>query len=272
MSVPMVQPIRGHLSQWWRRCCDVPVDGAADSAAPFSCRFPVGGGSSSAEEGVHGAGPGSRTVAFRRAGRARHRRWPSPSAASPGTRSPGPSPAASPRCWPCSRSPTPRCAARRVTTALLPAVGLPVLAARGRTARPPARPRRSSFLAVVGAGVYARRWGPRGHSLGVFAFMTFFVAQFLHAHPGQLPELYAAVVLSVLARRRRCASGCGATSAARPRPPCPPPPWPANAAWPAPPPVRPSRRRSPPASPWSSASWCPGTAGTGPSAPPGGSS
>lgn len=84
-----------------------------------------------------------------------------------------------------------------VTTALLPAVGLPVLAAAAELQdRPVARG--LVFLAVVGAGVYARRWGPRGHSLGVFAFMTFFVAQFLHAGPEQLPELYAAVLLSVL--------------------------------------------------------------------------
>ncbi|WP_333772623.1 FUSC family protein [Streptomyces sp. IBSBF 3136] len=84
-----------------------------------------------------------------------------------------------------------------VTTALLPAVGLPVLAAAAELHGLPVA-RDLAFLAVVGAGVYARRWGPRGHSLGVFAFMTFFVAQFLHATPGQLPELYAAVVLSVL--------------------------------------------------------------------------
>ncbi len=84
-----------------------------------------------------------------------------------------------------------------VTTALLPAVGLPVLAAAAVLHdRPVARG--LAFLAVVGAGVYARRWGPRGHSLGVFAFMTFFVAQFLHTGPEQLPELYAAVVLSLL--------------------------------------------------------------------------
>ncbi|MEW2286759.1 FUSC family protein [Streptomyces sp. NPDC047841] len=84
-----------------------------------------------------------------------------------------------------------------VTTALLPVVGVPVLAvAAGLHAHPVARD--LTFLAVVGAGVHARRWGPRGHSLGVFAFMTFFVAQFLHAAPGQLPELYAAVLLSVL--------------------------------------------------------------------------
>lgn len=87
--------------------------------------------------------------------------------------------------------------AQAVTTALLPAVGLPVLAlAAGLHDRPVARG--LAFLAVVGAGVYARRWGPRGHSLGVFAFMTYFVAQFLHATTDRLPELYAAVVLSVL--------------------------------------------------------------------------
>ncbi|MFF9624343.1 FUSC family protein [Streptomyces griseosporeus] len=84
-----------------------------------------------------------------------------------------------------------------VTTALLPVVGLPVLAAAAELHDHPLL-RDLTFLAVVGAGVYARRYGPRGHSLGVFAFMTFFVAQFLHATPGQLPELYAAVVLSVL--------------------------------------------------------------------------
>ncbi|MFI2717410.1 FUSC family protein [Streptomyces collinus] len=85
-----------------------------------------------------------------------------------------------------------------VTTALLPAVGLPVLTAAAELHDHPVA-RDLTFLAVVGAGVYARRWGPRGHSLGVFAFMTFFVAQFLHATTDQLPQLYAAVLLSVLA-------------------------------------------------------------------------
>ncbi|MGW3117751.1 FUSC family protein [Streptomyces sp. NPDC001107] len=84
-----------------------------------------------------------------------------------------------------------------VSTALLPAVGLPVLAAAaGLHDHPVARD--LTFLAVIGAGVYARRFGPRGHSLGVFAFMTFFVAQFLHATTDRLPELYAAVLVSVL--------------------------------------------------------------------------
>nr|WP_203687492.1 FUSC family protein [Streptomyces sp. SID14515] len=85
-----------------------------------------------------------------------------------------------------------------VTTALLPVVGLPVLAVAAVLHDQPVA-RDLIFLAVMGAGVYARRWGPRGHALGVFAFMTFFAAQFLHTVPGQLPELYLAVVLSLCA-------------------------------------------------------------------------
>ncbi|MFF2962570.1 FUSC family protein [Streptomyces sp. NPDC057963] len=88
--------------------------------------------------------------------------------------------------------------AQAITTALLPAVGFPVLAlAAGLHDYP--RVRDMAFLAVMGLGVYARRWGPRGHSLGVFAFMAFFTTQFLHTLPGQLPELYSAVALSLLA-------------------------------------------------------------------------
>lgn len=83
-----------------------------------------------------------------------------------------------------------------VTTALLPVAGVPVLTAAAALHDLPVV-RDLTFLAVVGAGVYARRWGPRGHSLGVFAFMTFFIAQFLHATPDRLPEMYAAVLLSV---------------------------------------------------------------------------
>ncbi|MFI9583386.1 FUSC family protein [Streptomyces sp. NPDC052236] len=84
------------------------------------------------------------------------------------------------------------------TTALLPAAGFPVLAlAAGLHDVPLVRD--AAFLAVAGLGVYARRWGPRGHALGVFAFMTFFVAQFLHTVPAQLPGLYSAVALALLA-------------------------------------------------------------------------
>lgn len=88
--------------------------------------------------------------------------------------------------------------AQAVTTALLPAVGLPVLALAAGL-HDHAVPRDLAFLAVAGAGVYARRWGPRGHALGTFAFMTYFVAQFLRTAPGQLPEVYSAVLLAVLA-------------------------------------------------------------------------
>ncbi len=85
-----------------------------------------------------------------------------------------------------------------VTTALLPVAGLPVLTAAAVLHDHPVA-RGLTFLAVVGAGVYARRWGPRGHSLGVFAFMTFFIAQFLRATTDRLPEMFAAVLLSVAA-------------------------------------------------------------------------
>ncbi|MFI9002021.1 FUSC family protein [Streptomyces sp. NPDC053541] len=83
-----------------------------------------------------------------------------------------------------------------VTTALLPLAGFPVLAlATVLHGTPPLRD--LAWLLVVFAGVYARRWGPRGHALGIFAFMQFFVTQFLHAVPAQLPELYGAVLLAL---------------------------------------------------------------------------
>lgn len=85
-----------------------------------------------------------------------------------------------------------------VSTALLPVIGFPVLALAAVLHDQPVA-RDLAFIAIVGAGVYARRWGPRGHALGVFAFMTFFATQFLHTVPRQLPELYAAVLLSLLA-------------------------------------------------------------------------
>ncbi|MCT9143523.1 FUSC family protein [Streptomyces violarus] len=85
---------------------------------------------------------------------------------------------------------------QRITTALLPIAGFPVLAfATTLHGITPARD--AAFLAVVFCGVYARRWGPRGHALGIFAFMNFFITQFLHAVPTQLPELYTAVGLAL---------------------------------------------------------------------------
>ncbi|KAK1183726.1 FUSC family protein [Streptomyces sp. NBS 14/10] len=83
-----------------------------------------------------------------------------------------------------------------VTTALLPVAGLPVLAlATALHGRPLARD--AAFLAVVFCGVAARRRGPRGNAFGIFAFMMFFAAQFLHAVPGELPQLVAAVLLAL---------------------------------------------------------------------------
>ncbi|MFH8410903.1 FUSC family protein [Streptomyces sp. NPDC018019] len=85
-----------------------------------------------------------------------------------------------------------------VSTALLPLAGFPVLAAAALLHDLPLV-RDAAFLAMVGVGVYARRWGPRGNALGIFAFMSFFEAQFLRTVPEQLPELYAATALSLLA-------------------------------------------------------------------------
>ncbi|MEV6315304.1 FUSC family protein [Streptomyces sp. NPDC051776] len=83
-----------------------------------------------------------------------------------------------------------------VTTVLLPVAGLPVLTlATVLHDRPLLRD--AAFLAVVVCGVYARRWGPRGTALGIFAFMMFFATQFLHAVPDRLPQLYVAVLLAV---------------------------------------------------------------------------
>ncbi|MEV1048238.1 FUSC family protein [Streptomyces sp. NPDC049916] len=87
--------------------------------------------------------------------------------------------------------------AQGVTTALLPVAGFPVLALASALHDAPLL-RDLAFLAVIGAGVFARRWGPRGNALGIFAFMMFFVAQFLHATPAQLPHLLGAVALALL--------------------------------------------------------------------------
>ncbi|WP_190107686.1 FUSC family protein [Streptomyces cinnamoneus] len=85
-----------------------------------------------------------------------------------------------------------------VTTALLPVVGFPVLALATALHSTPLV-RDAAFLAVVFCGVYARRWGARGQALGIFGFMQFFAAQFLHAVPAQLPGLYAAVAMALVA-------------------------------------------------------------------------
>lgn len=85
-----------------------------------------------------------------------------------------------------------------LTTALFPVAGAPVLAAAAWLHGYPAA-RDAVLLVIVFAGAYARRWGPRGHALGVFAFMMFFISQFLHAVPALLPEMSAAVGLGLAA-------------------------------------------------------------------------
>ncbi|WP_200302136.1 FUSC family protein [Streptomyces adelaidensis] len=87
--------------------------------------------------------------------------------------------------------------AQRTTTALLPVAGFPVLA-WATTLHGVTLARDVAFVLTVFCGVYARRWGARGQALGIFAFMSFFVTQFLHAVPAQLPELYAAMTLALL--------------------------------------------------------------------------
>lgn len=89
--------------------------------------------------------------------------------------------------------------AQVVTTALLPAVGFPVLALAAALQGTPLL-RDACWLVVIFAGVYARRrWGPRGQALVIFAFMMFFTTQFLYAVPSQLPDLYGAVALAIAA-------------------------------------------------------------------------
>ncbi|MDT0381176.1 FUSC family protein [Streptomyces sp. DSM 42041] len=84
-----------------------------------------------------------------------------------------------------------------VTVALLPAVGVPVLTLALALRDAPLL-RDAAFLAVAFAGAYARRWGTRGHALGVFGFMMFFAAQFLTTGLSGAPGLHAALLLAVL--------------------------------------------------------------------------
>jgi uncharacterized membrane protein YccC len=83
-----------------------------------------------------------------------------------------------------------------VTTAALPLAGLPSLALAALL-HGHHLARDAAFLAVVLAAAWARRWGPRGHTLGVFAFMMFFVAQFLRTGPADLPRVAGAVLTAL---------------------------------------------------------------------------
>ncbi|MBB0242937.1 FUSC family protein, partial [Streptomyces alkaliphilus] len=82
------------------------------------------------------------------------------------------------------------------TTALLPLAGLPVLVI-GCFLHDQPLVRSSVFLGVVFLGVWARRFGPRGNALGIFAFMMLFAVQFLGAPPADLVRLVPAVLLAL---------------------------------------------------------------------------
>ncbi|MFJ8741465.1 hypothetical protein ACIRL2_18995 [Embleya sp. NPDC127516] len=70
-------------------------------------------------------------------------------------------------------------------------VSLAALVAGGLLASAPTPVRVSTFLAVILGSVYVRRFGRRGHGLGVFGFMTFFLTPFLGTAAGPCPPLFA---------------------------------------------------------------------------------
>lgn len=54
-----------------------------------------------------------------------------------------------------------------------------------------------TFLALIFAAVYVRRFGDRGTSLGLIGFQIYFVSLFVHARMALLPHLYATLVIAV---------------------------------------------------------------------------
>ncbi len=85
---------------------------------------------------------------------------------------------------------------RTLTTALLP---LPAIAAvaLGALLAPHRYAGDAVFVVIMMATVYVRRFGPRGMALGMGAFISYFLALFLHTGIGQLPSLAVAVVIGV---------------------------------------------------------------------------
>ncbi|MCE7079319.1 FUSC family protein [Streptomyces sp. ST2-7A] len=109
------------------------------------------------------------------------------------------------------------------TTGLLPLAGLPVLAA-GCFLHDRPLERAAAFLGVVFVGVWARRFGPRGNALGIFAFMMLFAVQFLGAPPADLIRLVPAVLLAlVCAALVRFVLWCWERHTPPPAAPAPPP-------------------------------------------------
>jgi uncharacterized membrane protein YccC len=78
-----------------------------------------------------------------------------------------------------------------VVAAAVPLVSA-VLLAGGALASFPV-PAGGAFVLLIFWAVYVRRYGTRGQALGIFAFMAYFLTQFLGVRMSDLPCLYAAV-------------------------------------------------------------------------------
>jgi Fusaric acid resistance protein-like len=52
------------------------------------------------------------------------------------------------------------------------------------------------FLALIFGAVYARRFGDRANTLGLFGFQFYFVSLFVHATPSALPDLWRALAIA----------------------------------------------------------------------------
>jgi uncharacterized membrane protein YccC len=51
------------------------------------------------------------------------------------------------------------------------------------------------FVAITFVAVYVRRFGPRGTGLGLIGFQIYFVSQFTHADPAQLPRIWGVLAI-----------------------------------------------------------------------------
>ncbi|MBP0459043.1 FUSC family protein [Streptomyces montanisoli] len=52
------------------------------------------------------------------------------------------------------------------------------------------------FLALIFCAVYARRFGDRGYTIGLFGFQFYFVSLFVHASPSSLPQIWLALAVA----------------------------------------------------------------------------
>ncbi|MCF3962926.1 FUSC family protein [Streptomyces fuscigenes] len=52
------------------------------------------------------------------------------------------------------------------------------------------------FLALIFGAVYARRFGDRGYTIGLFGFQFYFVSLFVHATPSALPQLWLTLAIA----------------------------------------------------------------------------